>query len=128
MAVNRDKTVLGLSLCGKGPHYCAMAECPYYDDRNCEYKVMHDALALVAELTPRMLSLQEACETDECWFECINGAKGYADILPGDTKDLLVYRLTAPVGTVSSEEYGRTWRCWSHRPTDKQRKEAKWDG
>jgi hypothetical protein len=23
--------------------------------------------------------------------------------------------------------YGRTWRCWTHKPTDEQRKAVKWD-
>ena len=26
------------------------------------------------------------------------------------------------------DEYNRTWRCWSARPTDEQRKAVKWDG
>ena len=25
-------------------------------------------------------------------------------------------------------EYGKTWRCWSRKPTDEERKAAKWDG
>lgn len=24
------------------------------------------------------------------------------------------------------DEYGKTWRCWTARPTDEQRKEAEW--
>ena len=26
-----------------------------------------------------------------------------------------------------SKEYGKTWRCWNKRPTDEQRKAAKWE-
>ena len=25
------------------------------------------------------------------------------------------------------EEYNRTWRCWTKRPTDEQRKTVKWE-
>lgn len=25
------------------------------------------------------------------------------------------------------EDYGKTWRCWTARPTDEQRKAVKWD-
>lgn len=27
----------------------------------------------------------------------------------------------------AEDEYGKTWRCWSRRPTDEERKAAKWD-
>ena len=26
------------------------------------------------------------------------------------------------------DDYGKTWRCWTARPTDEQRKAAAWDG
>jgi hypothetical protein len=26
------------------------------------------------------------------------------------------------------DEYGKTWRCWTSRPTDEQREAVKWDG
>lgn len=26
------------------------------------------------------------------------------------------------------DEYNKTWRCWTSRPTEEQRKEVKWDG
>lgn len=26
------------------------------------------------------------------------------------------------------EDYGKTWRCWSAKPTEEERKEAEWDG
>ena len=25
------------------------------------------------------------------------------------------------------DDYGKTWRCWSHRPTEEERKAAEWD-
>ena len=28
---------------------------------------------------------------------------------------------------VVDSEYGKTWRCWTKRPTEAERKEAKWD-
>ena len=30
-------------------------------------------------------------------------------------------------GWVRNEYYGKTWRCWSSRPTKEQMEEAKWD-
>lgn len=28
---------------------------------------------------------------------------------------------------LDSENYGKTWRCWTAKPTDEQRKAVKWD-
>lgn len=32
-----------------------------------------------------------------------------------------------PECNLSSEFYGKTWRCWTTRPTDEQRKTVKWE-
>lgn len=29
--------------------------------------------------------------------------------------------------TWNTDEYGKTWRCWTFRPTDEQREAAKWE-
>lgn len=31
------------------------------------------------------------------------------------------------VGWYKLDDYGKTWRCWTARPTDEQRKVVKWD-
>lgn len=32
-----------------------------------------------------------------------------------------------PKCDLSSEYYGKTWRCWTSRPTDEQKKTVKWE-
>lgn len=92
-----------------------------------------DALALLREQEPRVLTLEDVCGGDECWIEYRYGGNGYADVYleePGATAK--VYRCH-PVGykrpeTVWLHDYGKLWRGWTSRPTDEQRKAVKWDG
>lgn len=35
--------------------------------------------------------------------------------------------ITAAKISYSSENYGRTWRCWTSRPTDEQREATPWE-
>ena len=32
----------------------------------------------------------------------------------------------APIRRLYADNYGKTWRCWTARPTDEQREEVKW--
>ena len=87
--------------------------------------VCERAIELLKEQEPRVLTLEEVLGGDECWFEYINGSSGYADVVIQDNTTALIYRTI--VGTVPISDYGKKWRCWSYRPTEEQRKAAKWD-
>lgn len=122
----------------EGLRHCATDEpcfkekymnCPYrptdaYD--NCAMKLSRDVLEMVQAQQPRVLTLDEADEADICWLEVI----GVKRIIPCR---ISVFEVTATVhklianaeGFVLSE-YGEVWRCWSARPSNGQRKAAKW--
>lgn len=119
---DREKVMKGLE------HHTAFecSECPYSGD--C-HQLPRDALELLKEREARVLSLDEVFSSDECWFECINGVCGYADVYYQDNHNhtAIIYRTQIRAGERSTNNYTKTWRCWTSRPTDEQRKEVKWN-
>jgi len=85
---------------------------------NGELLTVNKLIALLKEQEPRVLTLDEADAAEVVWFE----ARNHIFIEPMMTR-----------GKRLSDEaadwfrYGRDWRCWSARPTDKQREEEPWD-
>lgn len=77
---------------------------------------------------PRLMSLNEALGVECCWLEqdadarirpacCVMLANGSA----------YVERLKADPVLLQPEDYGKTWRCWTAKPSDSQRAGAKWN-
>lgn len=62
------------------------------------------------------------------WTEFPSG-ECHADIFCGANDAYVCFAQYYEQGARSNRrnEYGRTWRCWDEKPTDQQRKEAKWD-
>lgn len=95
------------------------------------YSTLHDKISLLDDLLkeqePRVLTLEEVIVGDECWFEYINGSRGYADVYVQDNRTAIIYRTTTRPVEVSLTDYMKKWRCWSYRPTEEQRKAVKWN-
>ena len=122
----------------------ACCECPY-DGAHCASNLREDALALLKEQVPRILSLEEAIEgkngleIDPYVFVEINGRE---DIFIGSVSDISHYNypdLSFRVGESFqinrnfpgkihlNTDYMKTVRCWTHKPSKEQRKAVKWD-
>ena len=126
--INREKVIAGLKCC-TDPDAIRCRECPYEDE--CRVidggqAVMADALEL---LTPRVLTLEEACGADECWFEQVGNpiecalARDYGEGMAN------VRLLQSWRDCVYPEHmYGVVWRCWTQEPTEAQREAEAWDG
>ena len=117
-----EKVIKGLMCCRSG----RCLSCPYndgIDDKgNCELKFIDDALALLKSYQPRVLTLEEATEEDECWLECDDGPCGYADCIKWGKEAIrvgLCWRIMPII--LLCKEYGKKWRCWSSKPADKER-------
>ena len=123
--MDRNKVIKGLECC-VGNTGCPM--CPYYSA--CDNDLMDllaDALALLKEQEPRVLTLEEVLGGDECWVEYINGGCGYCDCyLDDDAKSIVINRTLRKDFNVSPNGYGKVWRCWNVRPTEEQREETPW--
>ena len=114
---DREKVIKGLEYC-TGNHLCS--GCGYYDPDNarCQKDLMRDALELLKEQRPHLLTLDEADVAEVVWFE----ARNHTYIEPMLTRGKKFADETA-----DWFRYGRDWRCWSARPTYTQREEEPWD-
>ena len=91
-------------------------------------------LALLKEHEPRVLTLNEAAADQEVWTEVkLRGTEHiplFISILwlTDDVKDFELELMgKSKKAFMLSKEYGKTWRCWSAKPTDEQRKAVKWE-
>lgn len=95
--------------------------------------VINDALELLKGQEPRVLTLSEINKNSFVWYE----NKKCLRLFPALVVDcqsiarhkFIVEDVFFDVGTYMPEDvrYGKSWRCWNHKPTDEQRKEVKWD-
>ena len=82
-------------------------------------RLKREALEMLKEKEPRLLTIEEITGDGECWFEGINGAYGYADCyMCTGSKEVEVNRISMKPEYVSWDDFKKKWRCWSYRPTD----------
>ena len=95
-----------------------------------EAEVIDDVISLLKEQEPRVMTLEEIEKSEIGFLEFTHEE----DIMPALLIDVYA---DDTVGVITPDEdgeywlptneYGKTWSCWSARPTDEQRKEAKWE-
>ena len=95
-------------------------------------KMVEDALDTIEDalkaMEPRVMTLEEVLGGGECWVEYINGGRGYCDCyLDDDAKSIVINRTLSRDFNVPPNGYGKSWRCWSVRPTDEQREGTPWE-
>ena len=106
-------------------------------------RLKREALELLKEQEPKVLTREELKQFDErpCWFESHGtymGQKGFW-IIPYMFTCYETMYYVYPLLQINDRggcrhyselglgAYNKTWRCWSARPTDKQREEEPWD-
>lgn len=130
--------------------------CPYKADRNpfeviCKDRVMEDALALIHQLETRLVEANKTSDdlrvklaeyekplvplplddilklddTGDAWWVEYKGGNLTPTILTNDCHQYGEQILHGYV--LKLYDYGKTWRCWARKPTDEERKAAKWD-
>ncbi len=134
--VDREKVIKGLECChvqrNEAPPLCE--DCPYMNpmEGTCDAldELLGDALTLLKAREPRVLTLEEVPDAVFCYLEY----KAYGTIEPaifGEayTDDTVAFT-TIEDGKdyLDLSDYCKAWRCWTSRPTDEQRKAAKWNG
>ena len=128
----REKVIKALELCAfEGEMHCK--ECPYDFGPSIKcVTLMHtDALALLKAQEPRVLTMEEVRDEAEYMYlekYSKTGSDLYECAIPGDWDrygiELLMSEYDA--ARLRWSDYGKTWRCWSSRPTDEQRKAIPW--
>jgi len=134
-----QKVIKGLECCIVGAMKCD--ECPYIAVEGetvlaCQGKLTEDAVSSLKAQEPRVMTLEEIEDAldNVVWLD-IPGAENLADgfslIMAYSRKNGFVL-LDSPFGDNPSQErfeytdYNKTWRCWSTRPTEEQRRETPW--
>ncbi|MBE6725117.1 MAG: hypothetical protein E7576_08015 [Ruminococcaceae bacterium] len=95
-----------------------------------------DAVPVLSEQGPRLLALAEVLaytDDDVLYIETAVTNEAKPAIYQPATSDLVGGALyfsssKAKTGLYRIKFYGKTWRCWSARPTYEQRKEVPWNG
>lgn len=130
--IDRDKVVKGLEYhlkeltVGKTCY-----ECPYCGDNPCEIQLIANAIALLKEQEPRVLTLEEVedlpyghvlIETDK------NGSLRWLDALLFCKNANFSFDFITLEGRARllGTEYNREWRCWSAKPSNEQREAVPW--
>lgn len=138
---NIEKVLNGLEHCIKkldsvidNTHGFDCISCSYF--RKCEsighlvgLPLMLDALALLEAQEPRILTLddiatwvrQKPMDREPIYVEVKDLLGAWGAWMVDEIASYL------PETDLSGELYGKTWRCWSARPTDEQRKKVEWD-
>lgn len=126
----REDVMKGLDVCGKiGP----CTKCPYSGIPDCHLKLKRDALDLLSECVPRVLTVEElhidADEPAVCYIEC-RGKDGVYVTQPYRYKDtgwvIIPYMGIELTESCHVTEYGRKWRCWTLCPSEEQRNSMPW--
>ena len=65
------------------------------------------------------------------WLECrdkqeVQAGLWFKRINEGEDDGIIIHVLDGFEG-LRTAVYGKTWRCWTERPTEEQRKAVKWD-
>jgi len=94
-------------------------------------RTLNDALALLYERVPKVLSLEDAMRAKVCWIE----KRHNPVVLPCQVKVYSKSDYTAFINkflpysneNISRDKYGVTWRCWNVEPSEDERKIAAWN-
>lgn len=106
-----EKVIKGLECCLVGP---LCSQCPYENVCDSLEVIANDALKLLKERLPRVLSLEEANTFEVVWFEDRGTNTVFPCLVKNDLNDSKLYK------------YGIKWRVWSVRPTEEQRAATPW--
>ena len=140
---DREKVIRGLESLWRcvSPVSHTCGDCPYQDNHvECARRVVTDAIALLREQEARVMDAEEVARLTEetyqwLWIEEIQNITWNLHCLRAfvyskhpDTGEFYIlangYR---DIVKLEGDEYGKTWRCWSARPTEEQRKAVKWN-
>lgn len=82
---------------------------------------------IVADAEPRVLTLEEIEASDVVWMNVSDTVIAAVYDVFSSTPNFWDFHTKLGTWSMVVREYGRTWRCWSSRPTDKLRKSVPWD-
>lgn len=89
-----------------------------------------DALELLKEQEPRVIDISEiyTAKKLDVWLEDKSDIVHPIMLIETEMTNKSQTAFFYPMLVRPIKAYGKTWRCWTARPTDEQRKAVKWDG
>lgn len=134
MMTDREKVIKGLKCCIRQMlgQQRVCDECPYDEDFNCLgcSVVLRQAIALLKEQEPHIMTREEVVEYTTGDPYTVEARAPLYVQFKNDNEFTLGWRHAIDVGAMigrRKERYGKTWVCWTTRPTDEQRKAVKWN-
>ena len=144
MKVDKEKLIRAMEYCTADitpvdeNDECLGDVCPFkeggYESGDCQENMIRAALALLREQEPRVLALEkiQSGTVEVAWLECsdkeeVRAGLWFKRINEGEDEGIIIHVLDGFEG-LRTEVYGKTWRCWTARPTEEQRKAVAWDG
>ena len=150
MKVDKEKLIRAMEYCTADitpvdeNDECLGDVCPFkeggYESGDCQENMIRAALALLREQEARVMDAEEVARLTEetyqwLWIEEIQNITWNLHCLRAfvyskhpDTGEFYIlangYR---DIVKLEGDEYGKTWRCWTSRPTEEQRKAVRWD-
>lgn len=110
--VDPKRLIESMELCMGTERDCH--KCMYCETENdCRGSMIYDAVELLKEQEPRVLTWDEVERAEVCWLEERGLEETYAELDAADW---------------NPEYYGKDIRCWNYKPTKKQMEAVKWDG
>ena len=133
--LEREKVIRGLEMCVrcKVPKDCA--GCPYENERTyavpCGHVLMADALALLREQEPRVMTLEELQAIETPWNRNTPPYLFVEGRSPTEARWMcwgFMHDFVRLPGTIGVQNYGSKWRVWTLQPTPEQMRDTKWEG
>lgn len=128
--MNREEIIKGLECCQ--PEQLCLS-CPYNaEGQECCDVLLRDAAELLKAEAPKVLTPEELMGFDGAFLIEYNISFVSLDPIWAtfhymDEKWVFLYK-DVVISHYSVEQYGRTWRCWSRRPTPEQMEATPWPG
>ena len=127
---DREKIVWSLERCASSvPDACSDCKYDNFPPRICVAHLAKDALALIKAQEPRVLTLEEVRQAGTmCFVETRHNGRLHSMIFNDFFKDDDTTVFLSYIGDLPFKNagYGKSWRCWSAKPTDEQREATPW--
>lgn len=134
---DREKLIRGLELCTYDPdpgqklkEIRSCPECPYYR-AGCSPQLIRDALALLKEQEPRVMTLEELQAIETPWNRNTPPYLFVEKRSPTEGRWMswgFMHDCVILSGTMGVQNYGSKWRVWTLQPTPEQMRNTKWEG
>lgn len=107
---------------------CGELVCTINSDNIADHLLAH---GVTVKEPQKPLTVEEAAGTNEpVWYEYYKHPIAIpADVVYSHSAPFLEVHKLGAISVLSMREdsYGKTWRCWAEKPTEAERKNAKWE-